>query len=76
MDINRIQFGKTLWHKVVLPSIAQAAGVCFFHTKSTKSFLSSSQYQLGKVILRLNRTPPTAATIGDHRWLLISDHFA
>ena len=74
MGINRIQFGNTLWHQVVLPSIAYAAGVWFNPTKSAKSFINSSQYQLGKAILKLNSTPSTAATIGDLGWLPISDH--
>ena len=74
MDIKRISFGNTLYHKVVLPSLSHAAGIWFTPSKQCQSQLTSFQYQIGKSILKVKSTPSTTATIGDLGWLPISEH--
>jgi hypothetical protein len=74
MDINRISFGNTLWHNVVLPSISHAGGTWFNTTKQSQSMLRSAQYQIGKAVLKVSCMPSTTATLGDLGWKPISEH--
>ena len=74
LSINRIHFGNTLWHKVILPSLSHAAGTWFNETEKSKFFLRSCQYQMGKAILRLNCMPAMNAINGDLGWMPIADH--
>ena len=74
MNIRRISFGNTLWHKAVLPGLSHAAGIWFNDTKSAKDSISSSQYKCAKAVLQLKCMPSRAALLADLGWPPISDH--
>jgi hypothetical protein len=72
-DINRYDFGNTLWHSAALPSLGHAAGVWFNDTKSSQQIIQSAQYKCGKAVLKLHAMPSRLAMLGDLGWLPLAD---
>lgn len=72
-DINRVAFGNTLWTKVVIPSLAHAAGVWFNETAQSQTTLQSAQYKCAKSVLKLHSKPSRIATTSDLGWLPLLD---
>lgn len=72
-DINRIDFGNSLWHSAVLPSISHAAGIWFNESISSIKLLQSAQYKCGKGVLKLHSMPSRAATLGELGWIPLTD---
>ena len=72
-DINRVNFGSTLWHKATLPGLSHAAGIWFNDTKTSTNSLLSSQYKCAKAVLKLHSMPSRTATLCDLDWLPITD---
>ncbi len=70
-DINRIDFGNTLWNNAVLPSLSHACGIWFTNTKISRSILHSAQYKCAKAVLKLHSKPSAVATIAELGWLPI-----
>lgn len=70
-DINRIDFGNTLWNNAVLPSLSHACGIWFTNTKTSRSILHSAQYKCAKAVLKLHSKPSAVATIAELGWLPI-----
>ena len=74
MDINRMEFGSSLWHNVVMPSLTYGCGVWFNGTASDKQLLSSMQYNCARQILKLRCKPAKSALLSDIGWLPIEHH--
>jgi hypothetical protein len=74
MDINRVNFGSTMWTKALLPGLAHASGIWFNETKSSQTCLRSVQYKCAKAVLKLHCMPSQTATIGELGWTPIIDH--
>ena len=74
MNIERVKFGNTLWHKALLPSIAHAAGVWFNDTESARKNLNSFQYKCAKAVMQLKCMPARAAILSELGWTPIIDH--
>ena len=72
-DINRIQFGNTLWKQAVLPSLTHAGGVWFCESKTNRDLLSSAQYKCAKSVLKIKSSPSSIATLLELGWLPIND---
>ena len=71
-DINRVDFGNSLWHSAILPSLAHTSGTWFDDTATTREKLLSSQYKCAKAVLRLQCNPSKYATLCELGWLPIS----
>jgi len=74
MDINRVTFGNTLWHKALLPSLSHACGIWFNDTLTTRKNIMSFQYKCAKAVLKLKCMPARSAILADLGWLPIIDH--
>ena len=74
MDINRINFGNSIWNKAIVPSLSHAGGIWFNNTKGSIRCLKSLQYKCAKAVLKLNNTPSLVATLGELGWTPIIDH--
>ena len=68
-DINRFQFGDSLWRKAILPSLAHASGIWFDNTATSRKNIRSFQYKMAKAVLKINSTPSITATLGELGWL-------
>ena len=74
MNINRVSFGNTLWHKAVLPCLSHGASVWFNDSSTTQRLLQSYQYRLAKAVSRLDCMPSRSALLSELGWLPITDH--
>jgi hypothetical protein len=74
MNMKRIFFGNTLWHKAILPSLSHAAAVWFNNLDTASKRLSSIQYKIAKGVLKLKCMPSKTATLAELGWLPISDY--
>ena len=61
MDINRIDFGNTLWETFILPGLSHAAGIWI----NEQHTLSSTQYKCAKAVLKIHCMPDKMSTIGE-----------
>ena len=73
MDINRVNFGMTIWDKVILLSISHAAPVWFNDTASNKKALLSFQNECARAILKLKTMPARMGLLAELGWLPITD---
>jgi hypothetical protein len=74
MDINRVNFGNTIWQKAIQPSLSHAAAVWLNDSKSACDRLSSIQYNFGKAVLKIKCMPSKTATLAELGWLPFCDH--
>jgi hypothetical protein len=74
MDINRVNFGNTLWQKAVLPSLSHGTAVWFNNSISTRKNLQSFQYNCARAVLKLHSTPARLALVAELGWMPITDH--
>ena len=74
MDINRINFGDTIWRSAVQPSLSHAASIWFNNTTQSTKKLLSMQYRMARAVLKLKCTPSMYSTFGELGWLPITEH--
>ena len=72
-DINRVDFGNSIWNKAALPSLRHASGIWFNKSKASKDKLLSAQYKCGKAVLKLRSKPARIAICMELGWLSITD---
>ena len=70
-NVNRVEFGNTIWKSVILPSISHGCAVWLNNTMEGLSTLKSIQYSFAKAILSIKSCPAMSATLGELGWLPI-----
>ena len=76
LDVNRVEFGNTLWNKAMLPSLSHAAAVWFDETVTSQTILSRAQYNCAKAVLKIKSMPAKSATLAELGWLPIREELA
>ena len=74
LDINRIDFGSTLWHNIAMPTITYGCSTWFDDKKYLYDLLSAMQYNCAKSVLKLWCMSSKCAILSDLGWLPIRYH--
>ena len=69
LDINRVEFGSTLWNSVVVPALTHGCSIWFNDYLSLTYKINSMQYKCAKAVMKLNCNPARGALLGDLGWL-------
>jgi hypothetical protein len=72
-DLNRVQFGSSLWEKAISPSLTHACGVWFCNTETSKKIIRSMQYKFAKAVMKISAMPSASAILSELGWLPILD---
>ena len=56
-NINRVNFGNSIWKSIILPSISHGCSVWLNNTKESLSLLKSFQYSIARAILCIKSCP-------------------
>lgn len=74
LDINRVDFGSTIWHSIIMPALTYGCSVWFDSKKYLVNMMSSFQYSCAKTVMKLRCQPAKCALLSDLGWLPIKHH--
>ena len=72
-DINRVEFGSTIWSDMVSPAITHGCSIWFNNTVTSRECVKSFQNKCARGVLKLRCKPASCALLSDLGWLPI-DH--